>query len=79
LLSYLLCKDDKLVMASLCLLVSFLQNEALDEALLDALGILPRRKRHKKLLLVCACTREGPCFMWNQLLILPRVGISCCI
>ncbi|CAM6017014.1 unnamed protein product [Sphagnum balticum] len=51
LLSYLLCKDDKLVMASLCLLVSFLQNEALDEALLDALGILPRRKRHKKLLL----------------------------
>lgn len=82
LLSYLLCNDDKLVMASLCLSVSFLQNEgttygaststswscakimdcdwlsihsfgtALDESLLDALGILPRRKRHKKLLLV---------------------------
>lgn len=51
LLSYLLCNDDKLVMASLCLSVSFLQNEALDESLLDALGILPRRKRHKKLLL----------------------------
>ncbi|CAM6039399.1 unnamed protein product [Sphagnum compactum] len=67
LLSYLLCKDDKLVMASLCLLVSFLQNEALDEALLDALGILPRRKRHKKLLLVCACTREGTCFMEEML------------
>lgn len=30
-----------------CLLVA-----ALDESLLDALGILPRRKRHKKLLLV---------------------------
>ena len=27
LLSYLLCNDDKLVMASLCLSVSFLQNE----------------------------------------------------
>lgn len=51
LLSYLLSNDDKLVMASLCLSVSFLHNEALDESLLDALGILPRRKRHKKLLL----------------------------
>jgi hypothetical protein len=31
----------------------FLLGAALDESLLDALGILPRRKRHKKLLLVC--------------------------
>lgn len=29
LLSYLLCNDDKLVMASLCLSVSFLQNEGM--------------------------------------------------
>ena len=33
--------------------VFFLSRTALDESLLDALGILPRRKRHKKLLLVC--------------------------
>lgn len=26
----------------------------LDESMLDALGILPQRKQHKKLLLVCA-------------------------
>lgn len=32
LLSYLLCSDDKLVMASLCLLVSFLQNEGISLA-----------------------------------------------
>ncbi|BBN04514.1 protein CLEC16A [Marchantia polymorpha subsp. ruderalis] len=51
LLSHLLHNDDKLVLASLCVLVSLLQNEALDDMLLDALGILPRRKRHKHMLL----------------------------
>lgn len=37
----------------LCLWYFTYVGTALDEALLDALGILPRRKRHKKLLLVC--------------------------
>lgn len=51
LLSYLFCENDKLVLASLNVLVAMLQNKALNETLLDALGILPQRKRYKKLLL----------------------------
>lgn len=51
LLSYLFCENDKLVLASLNVLVALLQNKALDETLLDALGILPQRKQYKKLLL----------------------------
>ncbi|KAL3683721.1 hypothetical protein R1sor_001743 [Riccia sorocarpa] len=51
LLAHLLHDDEKLVLAALCVLVSLLQNEALDDMLLDALGILPRRKRHKQMLL----------------------------
>lgn len=51
LLSYLFCENDKLVLASLNVLVALLQNKALNETLLDAMGILPQRKRYKKLLL----------------------------
>ncbi|KAI5063185.1 hypothetical protein GOP47_0021732 [Adiantum capillus-veneris] len=51
LLSYLFCENDKLVLASLNVLVAMLQNKVLNETLLDALGILPQRKRYKKLLL----------------------------
>eukprot|EP00249_Psilotum_nudum_P022735 c28628_g1_i1 orf=260-2767(+) len=51
LLSYLFCENDKLVLASLSVLVALLQNKALNETLLDALGVLPQHKRHKKLLL----------------------------
>ncbi|GAQ82513.1 hypothetical protein KFL_001140010 [Klebsormidium nitens] len=51
LLSYLVDPDDKLELAALCTLVAMLQNSAMDDALLDALGILPRKKRHKRLLL----------------------------
>ncbi|KAH6555462.1 hypothetical protein KP509_1Z252700 [Ceratopteris richardii] len=51
LLSYLFCGNDKLVLASLNVLVAMLENKVLNEALLDALGILPQRKRYKKLLL----------------------------
>eukprot|EP00850_Spirogloea_muscicola_P019717 SM000197S05460 [mRNA] locus=s197:215652:223016:+ [translate_table: standard] len=51
-LSFLQGGDNRLIMAALCVLVSLLQNEAMDDGLLDALGILPRKKRHKQLLLV---------------------------
>eukprot|EP00250_Pteridium_aquilinum_P000284 c10318_g1_i1 orf=684-2747(+) len=51
LLSYLFCDNDKLVLASLNVLVAMLQNKVFNETLLDALGILPQRKRYKKLLL----------------------------
>ncbi|CAM6127529.1 unnamed protein product [Calypogeia fissa] len=50
LISHLLYQDDKLVLASLCVLVALLQNEDLDEMLLDALGILPRQKKKKHML-----------------------------
>eukprot|EP00850_Spirogloea_muscicola_P020878 SM000229S07514 [mRNA] locus=s229:193197:200433:+ [translate_table: standard] len=49
--SFLQGGDNRLIMAALCVLVSLLQNEAMDDGLLDALGILPRKKRHKQLLL----------------------------
>ncbi|CAI0407278.1 unnamed protein product [Linum tenue] len=54
LLSYVVSGNSQLVMGSLNVLATLLQTKAvaeLDEAMLDALGILPQRKQHKKLLL----------------------------
>ncbi|KAK7859083.1 protein transparent testa 9 [Quercus suber] len=52
LLSFLTSGDDVLVLGSLGVLATLLQTKELDESMLDALGILPQRKQHKKLLLV---------------------------
>ncbi|KAL6851525.1 hypothetical protein ACP4OV_020458 [Aristida adscensionis] len=51
LLSYITGGDDSQAMGSLCLFATLLQTKELDESMLDALGILPQRKQHKKLLL----------------------------
>ncbi|EEF43020.1 protein TRANSPARENT TESTA 9 [Ricinus communis] len=51
LLSYITNGDDLQVMGSLSVLATLLQTKELDETMLDALGILPQRKQHKKLLL----------------------------
>ncbi|XP_058207833.1 protein TRANSPARENT TESTA 9 isoform X2 [Rhododendron vialii] len=51
LLSYVTSGDDVQVLGSLSVLATFLQTKELDETMLDALGILPQRKQHKKLLL----------------------------
>ncbi|CAD6254500.1 unnamed protein product [Miscanthus lutarioriparius] len=51
LLSYITQGDDSLALGSLCLFATLLQTKELDESMLDALGILPQRKQHKKLLL----------------------------
>uniref|UniRef100_A0A7N0U4F9 FPL domain-containing protein n=1 Tax=Kalanchoe fedtschenkoi TaxID=63787 RepID=A0A7N0U4F9_KALFE len=51
LLSYITKGDDIQVLGSLSMLATFLQTKELDESVLDALGILPQRKQHKKLLL----------------------------
>ncbi|XP_030952476.1 protein TRANSPARENT TESTA 9 isoform X1 [Quercus lobata] len=51
LLSFLTTGDDVLVLGSLGVLATLLQTKELDESMLDALGILPQRKQHKKLLL----------------------------
>ncbi|CAK9171570.1 unnamed protein product [Ilex paraguariensis] len=51
LLSYVTSGDDALVLGSLNVLATLLQTKELDESMLDALGILPQRKQHKKLLL----------------------------
>ncbi|KAB1204299.1 hypothetical protein CJ030_MR8G004629 [Morella rubra] len=77
LLSFLSSEDDVLVLGSLGLLSTLLQTKELDESMLDALGILPRRKQQKKLLLQalvgegtgeeqlfspdCSSTRDGIC------------------
>lgn len=52
LLSYVTSGDDVQVLGSLNMLATFLQTKELEETMLDALGILPQRKQHKKLLLV---------------------------
>ncbi|RVW16177.1 Protein CLEC16A-like [Vitis vinifera] len=52
LLSYVNNGDDMLVLGSLSVIATLLQTKELDESMLDALGILPQRKQHKKLLLV---------------------------
>eukprot|EP01018_Ginkgo_biloba_P005051 Gb_22834 [translate_table: standard] len=51
LLSYVNGENDKLVLGSLSMLVALLQSKELDDSVLDALGILPQKKQHKKLLL----------------------------
>ncbi|KAJ4845753.1 Protein TRANSPARENT TESTA 9 [Turnera subulata] len=51
LLSYVVNGDDLRVLGSLSVLATLLQTKELDELMLDALGILPQRKQHKKLLL----------------------------
>ncbi|KAJ0090946.1 hypothetical protein Patl1_14089 [Pistacia atlantica] len=51
LLSYITSGDDVHVLGSLSVLATLLQTKELDESMLDALGILPQRKQHKKLLL----------------------------
>ncbi|KAJ7955850.1 Protein CLEC16A like [Quillaja saponaria] len=51
LLAYLTKGDEIQVMGSLSVLATLLQTKELDESMLDALGILPQRKQHKKLLL----------------------------
>lgn len=51
LLNYVTSGNDVQVLGSLSVLATFLQTKELDESMLDALGILPQRKQHKKLLL----------------------------
>ncbi|XP_058068116.1 protein TRANSPARENT TESTA 9 isoform X2 [Magnolia sinica] len=51
LLSYIISGDDIQASGALSLLATLLQTKELDESMLDALGILPQRKQHKKLLL----------------------------
>ncbi|CAK9325834.1 unnamed protein product [Citrullus colocynthis] len=51
LLSHITTGDDVQVLGALSVLATLLQTKELDEAMLDALGILPQRKQHKKLLL----------------------------
>ncbi|CAM0904983.1 unnamed protein product [Alopecurus aequalis] len=51
LLSYITGGDAFEALGSLCLFATLLQTKELDESMLDALGILPQRKQHKKLLL----------------------------
>lgn len=51
LLSYISAGDDVEIVGSLSMLATLLQTKELDESMLDALGILPQRKQHKKLLL----------------------------
>ncbi|OEL26914.1 Protein CLEC16A-like protein [Dichanthelium oligosanthes] len=50
LLSYITEGDDSQALGSLCLFATLLQTKELDESMLDAIGILPQRKQHKKLL-----------------------------
>ncbi|XP_059637495.1 protein TRANSPARENT TESTA 9 isoform X3 [Cornus florida] len=51
LLTYVTSGNDLQVLGSLSVLATLLQTKELDESMLDALGILPQRKQHKKLLL----------------------------
>ncbi|PIN03963.1 hypothetical protein CDL12_23507 [Handroanthus impetiginosus] len=51
LLSFVTCGDDVQVSGSLTVLATLLQTKELDESIVDALGILPQRKQHKKKLL----------------------------
>ncbi|KAL2930168.1 Protein TRANSPARENT TESTA 9 [Bienertia sinuspersici] len=50
-LSYLNVGNDLQILGSLSVLATLLQTKELEESMLDALGILPKRKQHKKLLL----------------------------
>ncbi|KAL8153457.1 hypothetical protein V2J09_011217, partial [Rumex salicifolius] len=51
LLSYVRSGSNVQVLGSLNLMAVLLQTKELDESMLDAMGILPKRKQHKKLLL----------------------------
>ncbi|EPS69887.1 hypothetical protein M569_04875, partial [Genlisea aurea] len=51
LLSFITTGNDVQVSGSLCVLVTLLQTKELDESMVDAVGILPQRKQHKKKLL----------------------------
>uniref|UniRef100_A0A1J3E733 Protein CLEC16A-like protein n=1 Tax=Noccaea caerulescens TaxID=107243 RepID=A0A1J3E733_NOCCA len=51
LLQYIAEGDDVQAQGSLFVLATFLQTKELEESMLDAFGILPQRKQHKKLLL----------------------------
>ncbi|XP_031096090.1 protein TRANSPARENT TESTA 9 [Ipomoea triloba] len=59
LLSYITCGNDVQVSGSLSVLATLLQTKELDEAMLDALGILPQRKQQKKLLLQALVGEES--------------------
>ncbi|KMT03645.1 hypothetical protein BVRB_8g189840 [Beta vulgaris subsp. vulgaris] len=50
-LSYLNVGNDLQVLGSLSIIATLLQTKELEESMLDALGILPKRKQHKKILL----------------------------
>ncbi|XP_061966156.1 protein TRANSPARENT TESTA 9-like isoform X2 [Populus nigra] len=78
LLSYITAGDDLQVLSSLSILATLLQTKELDETMLDALGILPQRKQHKKLLqqaLVGEDLREDQLFLSGRSFI--RDGFSC--
>ncbi|KAG6769387.1 hypothetical protein POTOM_025018 [Populus tomentosa] len=78
LLSYITAGDDLQVLSSLSMLATLLQTKELDETMLDALGILPQRKQHKKLLqqaLVGEDSREDQLFSSGRSFI--RDGFSC--
>ncbi|KAI9392311.1 hypothetical protein POPTR_006G073600v4 [Populus trichocarpa] len=78
LLSYITAGDDLQVLSSLSILATLLQTKELDETMLDALGILPQRKQHKKLLqqaLVGEDLREDQLFSSGRSFI--RDGFSC--
>ncbi|KAK7265206.1 hypothetical protein RJT34_32822 [Clitoria ternatea] len=51
LLTYVTKGSDIQVLGSLSVLATLLQTKELDESMLDGLGVLPQRKKHKKLLL----------------------------
>ena len=59
-----------------CFCIKFLISAELDESMLDALGILPQRKQHKKLLLVCRIDNYFCIFAWSWLLICPVFWFS---
>ncbi|XP_022996573.1 uncharacterized protein LOC111491772 isoform X4 [Cucurbita maxima] len=59
LLSHITTGDDVEVLGALSVLATLLQTEELDESMLDALGILPQRKQHKKLLLEALVSEDS--------------------
>ncbi|XP_011020063.1 PREDICTED: uncharacterized protein LOC105122565 isoform X3 [Populus euphratica] len=78
LLSYITAGDDLQVLSSLSMLATLLQTKELEETMLEALGILPQRKQHKKLLqqaLVGEDSREDQLFSSGRSFI--RDGFSC--
>uniref|UniRef100_A0A0A0KLS2 Uncharacterized protein n=1 Tax=Cucumis sativus TaxID=3659 RepID=A0A0A0KLS2_CUCSA len=80
LLSHITTGDDVLVLGALSVLATLLQTKELDELMLDALGILPQRKQHKKLLLVLSLDtlycNFGLCFNRLHVLVLSSSSFS---